>query len=130
MLSHGLTYLNRPVESSFLSRTYRNCKLIHFSFKEIQEATNNFSGAHRIKGSVFSAVLRGERVAIKQMREQVSKEINALHRFHHANLVTLLGICVEESSDQDLYLVSLSTRKMDLSATGFMAHGHVLGIRF
>lgn len=90
------------VESSFLSNISEllaSDRLIHFSFKKIQEATNNFSRAHRIKGSVFSAVLRGERVAIKQMRGQVSKEINALHRFHHTNLVTLLGICVEESSD-------------------------------
>lgn len=96
------------VESSFLSNISEllaSDRLIHFSFKKIQEATNNFSRAHRIKGSVFSAVLRGERVAIKQMRGQVSKEINALHRFHHTNLVTLLGICVEESSDQDSYLV-------------------------
>ena len=68
-------------------------------FNEIQEATNNFSWAHRIKGSVFSVVLHGERVVIKQMRGQVSKEINALQRFHHLNLITLLDICVEESSD-------------------------------
>lgn len=96
------------IESSFLSNISEllaSDRLIRFSFKELQEATDNFSGAHRIKGSVFHAVLRGERVAIKQMRGQVSKEINALHRFHHASLVTLLGICVEESSEQDSYLV-------------------------
>lgn len=39
------------------------------------------------------------------MRGQVSKETNAIHRFPHTSLFTLLGICVEEVPDQDLYLV-------------------------
>lgn len=90
---------------SNMSELLSSDRLIRFSFKELQEATDNFSGAHRIKGSVFLGVLRGTRVAIKQMRGQVSKEVNALHRFHHSSLVTLLGICVEESPDQDSYLI-------------------------
>lgn len=112
---------------SNMSELLASDRLIRFSFKELQEATNNFSGAHRIKNSVFHAVLRGNRVAIKQMRGQVSKEINALHRFHHTSLVTLLGICVEESPDQDSYLVFEYVENGSLSDYIHSARSHAGG---
>eukprot|EP00253_Pinus_taeda_P015031 PITA_15031 len=112
---------------SNMSELLASDRLIRFSFKELQEATDNFSGAHRIKNSVFHAVLRGNRVAIKQMRGQISKEINALHRFHHTSLVALLGICVEESPDQDSYLVFEYVENGSLSDYIHSARSHAGG---
>ncbi|GLJ31376.1 hypothetical protein SUGI_0629650 [Cryptomeria japonica] len=89
---------------SELSDLLGSDRLIQYNLKELRETTDNFSAACRIEGSVFSGFLRGKKVAIKQMKGEVSKEINLLHKLHHANLVTLLGICLSHD-EQHVYLV-------------------------
>ncbi|GLJ31375.1 hypothetical protein SUGI_0629630 [Cryptomeria japonica] len=87
-----------------LSDLLESDRLIHYSLKELREATENFSEESRIEGSVFRGLLRGKRVAMKRMNGEVSKEINMLHKLHHANLVTLLGICLGHE-EHHAYLV-------------------------
>ncbi|OMO99220.1 hypothetical protein CCACVL1_03887 [Corchorus capsularis] len=78
---------------------------IEFSYEELDQATNSFSMSHKIGeggfGAVYYAELRGEKVAIKKMDMQASKEfiaeLRALTHIHHLNLVHLIGYCVEGS---------------------------------
>jgi hypothetical protein len=59
-----------------------------FSYKELQEATMDFSDAKRIRGSVFLGKLRGMLVAIKQMKgNNMTQELKILTKVHHSNLV-------------------------------------------
>eukprot|EP00253_Pinus_taeda_P005887 PITA_05887 len=64
--------------------------------------------------------------ARKQSGDQTD-EINVLHRFHHTSLVTLLGICVEESPDQDSYLVFEYVENGSLSDYIHSARSHAGG---
>lgn len=82
-------------------------KVRRFLFKELQEATNNFSGESYLAeggyGSVYKGKLKeGQLVAVKQHKlassqtdEQFAAEIEALACAQHRNLVTLIGYCVE-----------------------------------
>ncbi|KAK4259049.1 hypothetical protein QN277_005424 [Acacia crassicarpa] len=80
-------------------------KSVEFSYEELAEATNGFSMANMIGqggfGSVYSAKLRNEKVAIKKMDMQASKEfrteLKVLTHVHHLNLVRLIGYCVKSS---------------------------------
>ncbi|KAG0593424.1 hypothetical protein KC19_1G328800 [Ceratodon purpureus] len=82
-------------------------KVKRFTFKELQDATDNFSGERYLAeggyGSVYKGVLKeGQLVAVKQHKlvssqsdEQFAAEIEALACAQHRNLVTLIGYCVE-----------------------------------
>ena len=82
-------------------------KVKRFTFKELQEATNNFSGEYYLAeggyGSVYKGKLKeGQLVAVKQHKltslqtdEQFATEVEALACAQHRNLVTLIGYCVE-----------------------------------
>lgn len=82
-------------------------KVKRFTFAELQNATNNFSGelylAEGGYGSVYKGRLKeGQLVAVKQHKlasfqtdEQFALEIEALACAQHRNLVTLIGYCVE-----------------------------------
>lgn len=82
-------------------------KVKRFTFKELQDATDNFSGEHYLAeggyGSVYKGVLKeGQLVAVKQHKlgssqtdEQFASEVEALACAQHRNLVTLIGYCVE-----------------------------------
>ncbi|KAI9123564.1 hypothetical protein K1719_004864 [Acacia pycnantha] len=80
-------------------------KSVEFSYEELAEATNGFSTANMIGqggfGSVYFAKLRNEKVAIKKMDMQASKEfrteLKVLTHVHHLNLVRLIGYCVKNS---------------------------------
>ncbi|XP_074274991.1 chitin elicitor receptor kinase 1-like isoform X2 [Silene latifolia] len=77
---------------------------IKFSYKELAQATNNFSMANKIGsggfGDVYYAELGEQKVAIKKMDMKSSKEflaeLKVLTRVHHLNLVCLIGYCVKE----------------------------------
>lgn len=66
-------------------------KLQVFSFEELREATENFSDTHWIQGSVFIGNLRGELVAIKLMKGNMTQELKILTQVHHANLVRIFA---------------------------------------
>nr|BAI79283.1 LysM type receptor kinase [Lotus japonicus]CAN88847.1 TPA: LysM receptor kinase 1b [Lotus japonicus] len=76
-----------------------------FSYEELANATNDFNLANKIGqggfGEVYYAELRGEKVAIKKMKIQASREflaeLKVLTSVHHLNLVRLIGYCVERS---------------------------------
>ncbi|XP_028063134.1 chitin elicitor receptor kinase 1-like [Camellia sinensis] len=80
-------------------------KSVEFSYEELSKVTNDFSIANKIGqggfGSVYYGKLRGQKVAIKKMDMQASKEflaeLKVLTRVHHLNLVHLIGYCVEGS---------------------------------
>ncbi|XP_044488376.1 LEAF RUST 10 DISEASE-RESISTANCE LOCUS RECEPTOR-LIKE PROTEIN KINASE-like 1.1 [Mangifera indica] len=87
-----------------------------FSYKELAEATNNFSHEKEIGdggfGRVYYAKLKdGREVAVKRFHEhnyrkfeQFMNEIEILTRLRHKNLVTLYG-CTSRHSPQGLLLV-------------------------
>ncbi|GLT33536.1 hypothetical protein SLA2020_081160 [Shorea laevis] len=78
---------------------------VEFSYDELAKATDDFSMANKIGqggfGSVYYAEIRGEKVAIKKMNKQASKEflaeLKVLTHVHHLNLVRLIGYCMEGS---------------------------------
>ncbi|XP_078176351.1 LOW QUALITY PROTEIN: chitin elicitor receptor kinase 1-like [Carex rostrata] len=97
-------------------------KSVEFSYEELSKATNDFSMANKIGqggfGSVYYAVLRGEKAAIKKMETQDSKarnsflaELKVLTHVHHLNLVRLIGYCI----DGALFLVYEYIENGDLS---------------
>ncbi|XP_072991768.1 chitin elicitor receptor kinase 1-like isoform X1 [Typha latifolia] len=80
-------------------------KSVEFSYEELRSATNDFSMSNKIGqggfGSVYYAVLRGEKTAVKKMDMDASKEfiaeVKVLSHVHHLNLVRLVGYCIEGS---------------------------------
>ncbi|KAK1298300.1 LysM domain receptor-like kinase 3 [Acorus calamus] len=79
-------------------------KMTIFSFSETRDATLNFSASQKLGqgsyGSVYHGTLRGQDVAIKQMKNTKSKEflaeLNILCKVHHNNLIKLIGYSVGE----------------------------------
>ncbi|XP_028792796.1 probable leucine-rich repeat receptor-like protein kinase At5g49770 [Neltuma alba] len=86
-----------------------------FSFKELNEYTNNFSQANEIGSGGYGKVYRGtlpsgQLVAIKRAQKQSNlgvlqfkAEIELLSRVHHKNLVSLLGFCFERGEQMLVY---------------------------
>lgn len=80
-------------------------KSVEFSYEELAAATNNFNVANKIGeggyGSVYLATLRGQKMAVKRMNLQATREflaeLQVLTRVHHTNLVQLIGYCTVES---------------------------------
>ncbi|RHN57367.1 putative protein kinase RLK-Pelle-LysM family [Medicago truncatula] len=74
-----------------------------FSYEELANATDNFSLAKKIGqggfGEVYYGELRGQKIAIKKMKMQATREflseLKVLTSVHHWNLVHLIGYCVE-----------------------------------
>ncbi|XP_038722278.1 lysM domain receptor-like kinase 4 [Tripterygium wilfordii] len=89
-----------PEFSEILSSITQSLKV--YSFKELQEATDNFSPGSCIKGSVYRGTINGDLVAIKKMNGEVSKEIELLSKINDIFVIRLLGVCF---IDGDWYLV-------------------------
>ncbi|XP_024522338.1 chitin elicitor receptor kinase 1 [Selaginella moellendorffii] len=74
---------------------------IRYRYKDLVRATDNFSEASKIGGSVFRALVRGADVAIVQKKGSfVGNYIELLKiitSVHHVNLVKVLGACLRES---------------------------------
>lgn len=62
-------------------------KPILLSYQELQDATQDFSEANLIQGSVYRGRINGQLVAIKQMKGNMSQELKILCQVHHSNLV-------------------------------------------
>lgn len=80
----------------FLKNKSSLASLKVYSFKDLQEATENFSPGCLIKGSVYKGNLNGDQVAIKKMDGDVNKEISVLNKINHFNLIRLLGVCFND----------------------------------
>ncbi|KAL4296796.1 hypothetical protein GQ457_12G020290 [Hibiscus cannabinus] len=84
--------LTKSGESTVFSFSYD--KAIEFPYNEVCDATSNFSSSLKIGqgsyGSVYLGKIRGNDVAVKQMKNTKSKEflseINILCKVHHSNL--------------------------------------------
>ncbi|KAI3856854.1 hypothetical protein MKW92_010004 [Papaver armeniacum] len=82
----------------------------NFSYEQIKAATKDFRPAYKIGeggfGSVYMGVLTdGRAIAVKvispeslQGKKEFLNEINAMSRYKHPNIVTLLGHCVAEDN--------------------------------
>lgn len=78
---------------------------VEYTYAELAAATDNFSIGKKIGqggyGSVFYGEIRGQKLAIKMMNMQATREflaeLKVLTRVHHTNLVRLVGYCTVES---------------------------------
>nr|XP_016488087.1 PREDICTED: G-type lectin S-receptor-like serine/threonine-protein kinase At1g34300 [Nicotiana tabacum] len=77
---------------------------IRFSYRELQNATNNFSIKHGQSGfgSVYQGVLAdGTRIAVKKLegvgqgKKEFRAEVSIIGSIHHLHLVRLRGYCAE-----------------------------------
>jgi chitin elicitor receptor kinase 1 len=95
---------SNPGSASFGMPDYTVDKSVEFTYEELANATDNFSIANKIgQGGfavVFYGVIRGQRLAIKRMNLQSTKEFRAelqvLTHVHHTNLVQLIGYCTTD----------------------------------
>ncbi|KAL2499768.1 LysM domain receptor-like kinase 4 [Abeliophyllum distichum] len=69
-----------------------------YTFEELRAATEDFSPACLIKGSVYRGSINGDFAAIKKMNGDVPKEINLLNKINHFNLIRLSGVCFNEGN--------------------------------
>eukprot|EP01018_Ginkgo_biloba_P031979 Gb_09697 [translate_table: standard] len=74
-----------------------------YKFEDLKAATHDFSPSCRIRGSVYRGVIDGAPVAIKQMKGDVSQEINILRKINHFNLIRLAGLCTSEDHSYLVY---------------------------
>jgi hypothetical protein len=107
-------------------------KLQVFSYEELREATEDFSDTHWIEGSVFIGNLRGELVAIKLTKGNMTQELKILTQVNHANLVRIFAppshlvppysssTCFSQSLSKNFtILVSTTSRSCCSSSTNF-----------
>lgn len=74
-------------------------KPILYEFETVMEATMNFNDQYKIGGSVYRAMINGNFLAVKKVKENVTEELKILQKVNHGNLVKLMGI----SLDRDGY---------------------------
>ncbi|GMN29726.1 hypothetical protein TIFTF001_002532 [Ficus carica] len=67
-----------------------------YGFEELMRATDGFSSACLIEGSVYRGVVDGILAAIKRVDGDVSKEINLQQKINHFNLISLSGVCLNK----------------------------------
>ncbi|KAG0566925.1 hypothetical protein KC19_7G097400 [Ceratodon purpureus] len=80
-------------------------KSVEFTYEELAEATNDFNLSYKIGqggfASVYYGVIRNQKLAIKKMNLQATKEflaeLQVLTNVHHTNLVQLIGYCTTNS---------------------------------
>ncbi|KAJ1694420.1 hypothetical protein LUZ63_011118 [Rhynchospora breviuscula] len=97
--------LRKRVQELEMAR-YEKEKFCEFKYEELKEATHGFDDSLKIGdggyGSVYKGFLRGSTVAIKMLnprgmqgKTEFFKEMSALSKVRHPNLVTLIGACPE-----------------------------------
>eukprot|EP00249_Psilotum_nudum_P023097 c28746_g1_i1 orf=348-2288(-) len=120
---------NEPSNMGGLPTGFANSvvdKSVEFSYEELAAATDNFSIAKEIGrggyGAVYYGELRGQKLAIKMMNMQATKEflaeLNVLTRVHHTNLVRLVGYCTANSLFVVYEYVDNGTLSQHLRASG------------
>ncbi|KAF3506890.1 hypothetical protein F2Q69_00008349 [Brassica cretica] len=124
-----------------------------FTWRQLQDATNNFDQANKLGEGGFGSVFKGELsdgtiIAVKQLsskscqgnREFVN-EIGMISGLNHPNLVKLYGCCVEknhlmlvyeymENNSLALVLSGKSSMKLDWKARQKICVGIARGLEF
>ncbi|XP_059313442.1 leucine-rich repeat receptor protein kinase HPCA1-like [Lycium ferocissimum] len=124
-----------------------------YTFEELKKYTNNFSESNYVGSGGYGKVYRGilpdgQLVAIKRA-EQGSKqgalefknEIELLSRFHHKNVVSLVGFCFRQGEQMLVYeyipngslkesLSGKSGIKLDWKRRLRIAHGAARGLQY
>ncbi|EFJ21730.1 hypothetical protein SELMODRAFT_443457 [Selaginella moellendorffii] len=80
-------------------------KSVEFTYDELSAATDNFSISKKIGeggyGAVYYGEIRDQKLAIKKMNMQATREfmseLKVLTHVHHTNLVQLIGYCTVDS---------------------------------
>ncbi|XP_031480647.1 wall-associated receptor kinase-like 14 [Nymphaea colorata] len=106
---------SRMSAKGLLSKAVGSFNVPFYPYREIEKATNGFSEKQRLGTGAYGTVYagkfhNGEWVAIKKIRhrdtdgiEQVMNEIKLLSSVSHANLVRLLGCCIEQDEQILVY---------------------------
>lgn len=94
-------------ESTTMDTDDERVSFLRVGYSELEEATNRFDESVRIggaggRGSVYRGNLRNMAVAVKMLsldaavdEVQFTREVEAISRARHPNLVTLVGACPE-----------------------------------
>ncbi|XP_051137370.1 protein LYK5 [Andrographis paniculata] len=75
-----------------------------YKFSDLEKATQSFSESNRINNSsVYRASFNGDEAAVKIMKGDVSREINALRLINHSRILRLSGFCVHDGLTYLIY---------------------------
>ncbi|WJX59079.1 hypothetical protein P8452_44457 [Trifolium repens] len=102
-MAHSTKDVDKDTNGNTGSKFILVDKSPEFSYEELANATDNFSLANKIGqggfGEVYYGELKGQKIAIKKMKMQATREflseLKVLTSVHHWNLVHLIGYCVE-----------------------------------
>lgn len=104
--------------------------LNQYGIEELRQATKNFSEDTRIDRSVYKALINTVEVMIKGSNVKETHRVIDVHsKINHINVLTLLGVCYDETSDDSRsylifeYLSNGSLRDC-LSRLGNPLHWH------
>ncbi|CAF1709778.1 unnamed protein product [Brassica napus] len=156
LLAVGINARRRCLkDSSTRKRDLRaeGLQTVCFTWRQLQDATNNFDQANKLGEGGFGSVFKGELsdgtiIAVKQLsskscqgnREFVN-EIGMISGLNHPNLVKLYGCCVEknhlmlvyeymENNSLALVLSGKSSMKLDWKARQKICVGIARGLEF
>ncbi|KAJ0648356.1 putative protein kinase RLK-Pelle-WAK-LRK10L-1 family [Helianthus annuus] len=113
--SNPLSYVSSKNKSPNLEDISLSCGVYFYSYKELEDATQNFDPSHELGDGGFGAVYYGKlkdgrEVAVKKLHEhnysrvqQFRNEVEILTKLRHPNLVVLYG-CTSRLS-RELLLV-------------------------
>ncbi|KAI3407522.1 uncharacterized protein J3R85_020918, partial [Psidium guajava] len=74
--------------------------LNQYSIEELRKATRNFSEDIRIDRSVYKGLIGTAEVMIKGSNVKETRRVIDVHsKINHINILTLLGVCYDETSD-------------------------------
>ncbi|KAK9064566.1 hypothetical protein SSX86_015948 [Deinandra increscens subsp. villosa] len=109
--NNPFSYVLSKNKSAHLEDISVSCGVSVFSYKELEDATQNFDPSHELGDGGFGAVYYGKlhdgrEVAVKKLHEhnynkvqQFINEVEILTKLRHPNLVVLYGFTSRRSSD-------------------------------
>ncbi|XP_035839709.1 LEAF RUST 10 DISEASE-RESISTANCE LOCUS RECEPTOR-LIKE PROTEIN KINASE-like 1.1 isoform X10 [Helianthus annuus] len=109
--SNPFSYVSSKNKSTNLEDIGLSCGVSFFSYKELEDATQNFDPSHELGDGGFGAVYYGKlkdgrEVAVKKLHEhnynrvqQFRNEVEILTKLRHPNLVVLYGCTSRQSRE-------------------------------
>lgn len=76
-----------------------------YTVEELEKATDSFSESKRMDGSssVYLGWFNGDAAAVKVVKGDVSREIDALRQMKHSRIVSLSGFCLHDGTTYLVY---------------------------